>query len=694
MLNESDIYDVFDAKGVLDSYFTGYEYREGQLNMALLVAKAYNEQAIAAIEAGTGIGKSFAYLVPALLWAKEHPLERTVIATSTINLQKQLFDKDLVQLFEMMHITVPVALVVGRGNYLCPYRLSILLQSAGLLALDPQSDIGRLASWAKETQTGLRSDYPGRLNGELWSEVNSDPDICQGYRCSFGTECFYAKSKKKAADARIIITNHHLLFTDARYRIANELEYDQEAVLPPFSRLIFDEAHNLEKNATSYFTQTYTPVELLRPLKKMTAKRYGTYSSVEAFAPYVKNASYLEQIYEKIGVLTNSIEYIDTYFLQKMQSLQSSTFLVTSENRHLFESAKELAFNVSSAAQSLGRAVSEMLEASLAPEEMSPVARDLEVHTRRIIRATEVLDQFFAFESWTDDVHWIETVRKNALIHISPLSVANQLQTEVFENMATVICTSATLDLKDEFRYWGSRIGLPPASKRTYLTGVFSSPFDFKSNLLLLTPSDAPVFKERDNGAFTSYCKQIIAQACITSGGGALVLFTSYSMLVEVYEEVAPLLLEHDIASFAQGEADRTYLLNQFLHDANSVLFATDSFWEGIDAPGDALRLVIIVKLPFRLPTDPVFKARQDVLEAEGRGGFFHLALPEATMRLKQGFGRLLRSTSDKGIVLILDSRIVNKNYGQMMLASLPESHHPSTVSSGIATKIESFLYG
>jgi len=698
-LENKDIYDIFDAGGSLSQRFPGYEYRDGQLRMALIVSEAYEQDSIAVVEAGTGIGKSFAYLVPALLHAAEHPEDRTVIATATINLQKQLFDKDIVQLFAILGKSCAVALVVGRSNYLCLHRLEEQVDGAPLLARDPLSELGALNSWSQETQTGLRADFPGRLRGELWGDVCSDPDLCMGYHCSYAKDCFFMKSRKKAAEARILVSNHHLLFTDARSRMIDGLDYDDDAVLPPFHRLVIDEAHNMEKNATDYFTVTYSGYDMLRPIGHLSKqRRRGGKGLVEEIAPYCKDRALPGEVLGQISFLVEAIGYLDTYLIAFMQQRKSQNLHIQPHMQSDLVDFTRLATSVVEQSTRLDALVTRMMEDNKVPEELEFRAKELGVHARRVRAAGEALKQFINYAQWTDDVYWFELAEfgkniRSVEVHISPLSIAPKLQEALFSRLRTVVCTSATLDLRDDFGYWSKRVGLPLPDGRRYLTAVHPSPFDFKNRLLLLTPVDAPAFSERQPEEFVQYCTGIIRSAIISSGGGALVLFTSYGMLMRLSDELMADFAKAGINLLRQGEMDRFRLLKQFTADQDSVLFATDSFWEGVDAPGNTLRLVIIVKLPFRVPTDPVFKARQEALDGQGGSGFFQLALPEATMKLKQGYGRLLRNTMDTGVVLILDSRVVHKGYGSWMLQALPESYHPETTSDGVPGKIEAFLY-
>lgn len=698
-MNRNDIADIFDVGGILSSKFPSYEFRSGQLEMAHLVSDAYNNNTIALAEAGTGIGKSFAYLVPALLHAIESPEERTVVATSTINLQKQLFEKDIPQLFSLLDITVPVALVVGRRNYLCLHRLEAEVRKNSLFAYDETHDLGKLFLWSGETVTGLKSDYSGTIPGELWDEVCSDSDLCMGASCPYlkTKNCFFMNARRKAGEAKLIITNHHLLFTDAKSRLDDGVDYDAEGVLPPFQRLVIDEAHNIERNATSFFTGTYEGREVLRQMSFLSRRRTRSRSLIEDLAPFSTEPGLTDSILDILALLTEQVGYLDTWLLTWMQQRKVSALLITSDYQRALVDFVTLSQHVSQTAERLFNTCRQFCEKNKAPQEFESQLQEVMVHVKRIQAMGSVLSQFIDFENWKHDVYWFDTVlhgknERSVQVLISPLSIAPYLQNTIFDGLKTVICTSATLELHDEFAYWMGRVGLPLIN-RSCDSGVFQSPFDYKRRLMLLTPSDAPEFKEQDPEPFFRYIASVTQDAILASEGGALVLFTSKVMMNALYEKLQPMLSEHGIASYVQGSGDRFQLLHRFASEKDSVLFATESFWEGVDVPGETLRMVIIVKLPFRMPTDPVFKARQEQLDREGKSGFFHLALPEATMKLKQGFGRLMRHTMDTGIVLIPDSRLLTKTYGAWMIRALPESYHPECTSTTLTDKIENFLY-
>lgn len=696
-MTKNDIYKIFDKEGKLEESFASYEYREGQLLMADLVRTCYEDNAISAIEAGTGIGKSFAYLVPALYHAMQDTDERTVIATSTINLQKQLYEKDIPMLFKLLGLSCKTALAVGRGNYICIQRFVQVRGEASLLAQDPQSELFQLGRWANETETGLRSDYPGKL-GEIWSEVCCDGDLCSTHKCPYFHDCFFFKAKQKAKEARIIVSNHHLLFTDARSRYEDDVEYDEEAVLPAFNRLIIDEAHNIEQNASEYFTAEYDSKEMLRQIGWIQRSgRYASKSLLEQLGEYSPEPELIDRILDDIQLLVQEVGTLEQYLLGVFQKNDFQPVLIKMEQQHRLKDFVEQATKVSQASGRLSAKINTFLEHNKAPEELDTKVNELKVRGVRIASMSEVLSRFCDFSTWSDDVHWFnaESFRntRSVQVMITPLSIAPLLVDALFKKLDTVVCTSATLDLNDAFAFWGSRVGLPYDEVRPYHIATFTSPFDYHNRLMLLTPTDAPLLTKDNEEFYVSYMSETIFSAILSSGGGALVLFTSYAMLQKVKERLQSRFEKEGLDLFCQRDMDRYTLLNRFISQKDSTLFATSSFWEGVDAPGDTLRMVIIVKLPFNVPTDPVFKARCEAIDKNGGSGFYQLALQEATMKLKQGFGRLMRNTGDTGVVLILDSRVVSKNYGVYMMRSLPESFHPETETSGICDKIENFLY-
>ena len=700
-MTEDQIYRIFDHDGILSTKIDSFEFREGQLLMALDVLSAYKENAVAAIEAGTGIGKSFAYLVPALYYAFDDPDDRTVIATSTINLQKQLLEKDLPALFRALGMECSVAIAVGRNNYLCLSRLAELVKDNELYAYDGVSEISKLNSFAAETETGLRTEYKGRLDFQVWSSACSDTDFCQGGKCPYYTDCFYFKAKKKLAEASIIICNHHLLFVDSNTRFENAMSYDEDAILPPFRHLVVDEAHNMERHATDLFTSTCSSYSLRRQMDHIYDNRglkgSGSGRILDDLLPFCPDKNLYQEILDFYALVKAKADTLNMATLNLLDYNKLAHLLCTKKNMgrliaEIGTAAKDVIDNGGRLIAKLNSFVSKLdLD-----EALKFKSDEMLVHINRINDQIDILAAFMDYEKWTEDIHYLDVEQHAGIryvtFNIAPLEVSEVLSDALFKKLDSVICTSATMDLHDDFTYWCSGVGLP-AEGKPFIRKVYDSPFDYRSRLMLLTPNDTPTFTRENEEEYAAFTCEAVYDAVSSSGGGALVLFTSFRLMEYVYERLKPRFTVMGLNTLKQGDADRYALLEQFKEDTDSVLFATDSFWEGVDAPGNTLRMVIITKLPFRMPDDPIYKARYAKLEEDGKSGFYCLSLPDATMRLKQGYGRLMRHTSDKGIVLILDSRIVSKGYGAMMLRSLPESYHPETETKTLGQKIEGFLF-
>ena len=709
-MTEQQIYEIFDQDGVLCNGLKNYEFRDGQLKMALDVLHCYKNDCVGAIEAGTGIGKSFAYLVPAILHAtggvatdKISAKQRTIVATSTVNLQRQLMDKDIPTLLMLLKVDCTVALAIGRAHYICLRRLASEMEAFALFKEDASSELGQLNKFANESETGLREDYMGSLDSNTWNAVCSDSDFCIGGKCPYNKDCFYFKAKKKLAEASIIVCNHHLLFVDSHSRYTEDIPYEEDAVLPGFNHLVIDEAHNIEGTATDLFTNSFNTYALMRQLNYIQDRKpnrgagYG--KLLDDLLPYCTERSLYEQILSAYDLLKERAETMNLIFTDILNSINSNHLLLDNSNApKVFARSGPVADQVVEAGEALISKLADFyLKIKTDNEAVEFKADDLKVHISRIADQIAFLKAFIQRKNWKEGICYLELVKhakaKYVYFNEAPLEVATVLQNALFKPIPSVICTSATLDLHDDFKYWCSNIGLPVEGKE-FLRKVYASPFDYKNRLMLLTPHDTPIFSKDKEEEYANFLITTIRNAIESSGGGTLVLFTSFKLLEYVYATLAPLLARLQINCLKQGECERHVLLERFKTDTDSVLFATDSFWEGVDAPGNTLRMVIITKLPFKMPDDPIFKARSSVLEEKGISSFHALSLPYATMKLKQGFGRLMRHTSDKGIVLILDARVVTKGYGLAMLRALPESYHPETEVQSLGTKIEGFLYG
>lgn len=698
-MTRDDIRQIFDCDGLLEKCIDNYEYREDQMNMALDVYDCYERPSIACIEAGTGIGKSLAYLAPALSYAFEDPSDRTVIATSTINLQKQLLEKDLPTLFKVFGKKCKVAIAVGRQNYVCKRRLAQELSNVSLLAASGITEVGKINDFANFSETGLRTDYKGKLDFATWNTVCSDSDLCFARNCPYFDQCFYFKAKRNLSDASVIICNHHLLFVDSSSRMIAGESYEEQFILPSFSRLVIDEAHNIERCATDLFTEQYSSLILRHQMEYIYDSKFhaGQVKLLDQLVLSLPEKSLYDECKGYFNLVSTTADTLNMMLCNYMECSHLAHLLIRSEYASkVLSQFSETAMSLIEFSKRLLAKLVEFASKVVADEKENVLLDELNVHIGRIQAVVSTLENFFNYQDWNDDVHFLDTERRAGknyvVLKTAPLEVAPLLRDALFSKVDSVVCTSATLDLKDNFTFFSNAVGLPVSSK-PMIRRVYNSPFDYKSHLMLLTPYDAPDFNNEKQDEYASFLISSIYSSVASAGGGSLVLFTSNRLMDFVYQSTHPMLSALGLKCLKQGDMDRFALLETFKSDTDSVLFATDSFWEGVDAPGNTLRMVIITKLPFRMPDEPIYKARYAKLESEGKSGFYCLSLPDATMKLKQGFGRLMRHTTDKGIVLILDSRIVSKGYGAMMLSSLPESYHPDSSVQSLDQKIESFLF-
>lgn len=678
--------------GAFSKFISDYEPRDSQIEMLESVGKAFNNDDIAIIEAGTGVGKSFAYLLPALEWVRNNQ-ERVVISTGTINLQNQLLEKDIPMLQRIIGSKISVALVKGRGNYVCKKRLLEAIEEDSLFR-DEDDDLNKILEWSKNTENGSRSDLDEYVQDKIWSRVCSEAESCNIIKCSHREKCFVVRAKKKAAAAQILVANHHLLFSDLSARLSG-IGFEQTAVLPAFQRIVFDEAHNIENSASSFFSETLNKYELTKVLRRLIrtrrTRKFGLLLLLEKICPdnekIIKLEERIRELEEQIDKTTTHLLHVlgDTYNLRLSGGLESSVI------KAVLDTIKELHFALLTTAELMEDIFADISDTDKERQEMFEL-RNIQ---RRLMSYASMCQKFSVFDEKTDSVFWIERLKTSqndpyVRVTITPLDISRMMQEAVYNQFSTVVLTSATLSINNNFGFWKSRSGLAFYGERELVEHKLDSPFDYKSRVLLGIPDDSPAPSDE---AFTDYLCRFIKKSIEISEGRALILFTSYKLLTEVYDAIADDIRELGISMFRQGDDDRSKLLNRFTGDTSSVLFATDSFWEGVDAPGDTLKLVIITKLPFKVPTDPVIQARAENIEARGGNPFIELSLPEAVMKLKQGFGRLMRKTSDHGVVLILDSRIIKKHYGSMFINSLPETGRLITSSGRVLYGLENFLY-
>lgn len=677
--------------GNLSRVFSDFEEREEQVGMLKDICESLNQDSIAIIEAGTGVGKSIAYLLPVLNWVSVND-ERIVITTATINLQQQLIEKDIPLAKKVLKVNPRVVLVKGRGNYICLNRLKEAIEESSLF--DENSDeLNTILSWASVTKTGAKNDLAFLPSAEIWSRVCSEADICHGLRCTNREQCFVLKARREAATASVLVVNHHLLFSDLSLRISG-MGFESTAVLPPFKRIIFDEAHNIESSATSYFSDKFNKFSIKKYLNRLFVKKkgrqYGLILRLKSLAGK-SDTEKTDKIKELIQGVTDLAELLDKNTMELLGD--DYNFLLEPENSDVFEkNLMEPVKELTNSLLSLCHLVEKLFEQLNEKDSENDFVYETKLVVKRIKNIAQTSSRFIHFSEHKEEIFWIEKKRAfdgsfYACFIITPLFIAPLLNEAVIEPYPSVVFTSATLTVNNNYNYWKSRLGLSFDGK--YIEKIYFSPFNYKDNVMVFIPEDAPVPALPD---YQEYSSDFISSALEITEGRALVLFTSYKMLNETYESVKPNLNTLGINTFRQGEDERTRLLEKFKKDFSSVLFATDSFWEGVDSPGETLEVLILCRLPFRVPTEPVLKARARFITENGGNPFMELSLPDAIMKFRQGIGRLIRKTNDKGIIVILDSRVISKFYGKFFLSSIPRTNVKVADKGSILSGIEDFI--
>ncbi|WP_238570010.1 ATP-dependent DNA helicase [Treponema phagedenis] len=691
-LDTAQIVEYLDETGSFASFFERYEVRHAQLDLTEEIANCFNNDSIGVFEAGTGVGKSLAYLIPAIKWALQNK-ERVVISTGTINLQQQLMEKDLPSAKKIIGKEakdLKVLLLKGRHNYLCIRRLMQALQEPDLFN-DDYDEIKKIQAWAATSADGSKAEMPFVPSDKVWAKVCAESDNCLGRRCPYYADSFVMKLKKEAAKASLLIVNHHLLFADLAARYEG-YGYQTTAVLPPFKRLIFDEAHTMEDAAQSFFSKTFSQFELQRQINALYRHKKGKPIGV---LPKLITIAHADEIVPEI---TKTLFELQTaYAVLDSEALPLCSSGAISFQQMLPYQRDALTQKLSAVRRNLEIVIQHftaLIDTVSDDEQSEDTVQDAKLILWRFRELKETAESFEQWKKLSEKVFWIEKIRsaqkETVRFHQTPLNLASLLHDAVFFPMRTVICLSATLKIGESFDYWLNRTGLNLPIDAPLITKTFPSPFPYKRNVLLNVPIDAP---PPDDKEFQNWINKAIAEMIELSGGKTLVLFTSYESLKTACAHARAALKDTDLLILQQGEDDRSRLLNFFKENVSSSLFATTSFWAGIDVPGESLTHVILVKLPFSVPTDPVFKAKADAIDSAGGSSFMSLSVPEAVIQFRQGFGRLMRSQSDRGIVTLLDKRIIAKRYGQIFITSLPETRQCFDSFKNILYNIENFLF-
>ncbi|MGP0630270.1 ATP-dependent DNA helicase [Nitrospina sp. 32_T5] len=629
--------DYFDREGVLSTRFPGFEFRSQQLEMAEAVESALSDSGHLLVEAGTGTGKSLAYLVPAIQWAVANE-KRVVISTYTKTLQEQILNHDIPILQEQLGLQFRYALCLGNENYLSLRRMKRAGQAGLFNNVDEEEQLTNIFGWARQTKTGFKSDLPFEPSPAVWEEVGRQKDLCLGKNCETYDSCFYFKERRRWFGAHLLIVNHHLFFAN----VANN-----GAVLPRFDAVIFDEAQNLEEAATSFLGLEMSNSGLIYFLDRFynPRTRRGSLTRIrDEWTLEIKQQVARVRVAVE-GFFTNVLDQYGrsdrTLRFYQPPALNNSIYIPL---QNLYEAVKSLASRLDN------------------EEEY------LEMHAAAV-RFFEVNNSLSALlnQNMKEYVYWLEVVNKKRFVRATlrgvPIHIDGELREQVFGKTDRIVMTSATLTTNRTFDYVKERLGCDPGDER-----ILDSPFDYATQALLYLPKDLP-----DPGGDTDKYVQAIAARCMelihATGGKTFVLFTSYDTLNRVHRILDPQLQKYQLLK--QGELSPTRMIQRF-KESPSVIFGTSSFWQGVDIPGDALSSVIITKLPFDVPTEPLVEARIEDLKKRSINPFRHYQIPRAIIQLRQGFGRLIRKATDRGVVSILDARMSSRGYGKQFLASLP----------------------
>ncbi|MDN2695000.1 ATP-dependent DNA helicase [Janthinobacterium sp. SUN073] len=629
--HDADIERLFGAGGPLGPAVGSYKPRRSQTEMAKAIAHAIDSQTTLIAEAGTGTGKTFAYLVPALMWGG-----KTIVSTGTKNLQDQLFLRDIPSVRAALQAPVSVALLKGRSNYVCHYHLERTLQNGRMTSRDDVGHLREISRFIKMTSSGDKAELAKvPENAMIWNLVTSTRDTCMGAECQYYQDCFVMKARKEAQQADVVVVNHHLFFADVALKDTGVAE-----LLPSANTIIFDEAHQLPDTATLFFGNTVSTSQILELCRDVLAEGLAHARGID----WAKTVTVVEKAARDLRLTFPQ----DIVRLSLPQIAPSSDFFPALDT------------------------LKDELDGMVAVLETQ--AERAETLEQCRVRGVELAQQLSGWKfdpkakvaAGEEAVFWVEAFSSSLQLHKTPLSIAPIFNNQREGTPRSWIFTSATLAVKNDFKHFSGQMGLTGEPSHTW-----PSPFDYGQQGLLFVPQNLP---QPNSLGYTDAVIDCALPIIEAAGGRTFFLCTTLRAVKRAAERLADEFKQRGLnyPLFVQGDKGRTELLDQFRAAGNGVLIGSQSFWEGVDVRGDALSLVIIDKLPFAPPDDPVLAARIEVMEKQGKNGFMHHSLPEAIINLKQGAGRLIRDEGDRGVLMICDPRLISKPYGKRIWQSLP----------------------
>lgn len=690
-----------------------YEDRESQREMAGAVADLYNDGGVGLLEAGTGVGKSLAYLVPALRWAAANG-QRTVVSTNTINLQEQLVRKDLPFLADALggEQQVRFALLKGWRNYVCLLRLAqSKLLASSIFADESASDINDIAEWADQTTDGSLADLPSPPRPEVWDEVVAEPDLCRKSACPHYGRCFLFQARRAAAQADVVVVNHHLLMSDVAVRRVQQ-NWEDAAVIPPYARLVVDEAHHLEEAAAAHLGTSASRRGLQQLFSRLIRQGAGARTGrgllhaletrLVASSDLLSTASVdiirknliptVDAAREKATLL---FDLLQTYLQMHGESVRRLTADFARDqiwSAGLSVALMDLLGEISMLKSGLEMIRSRMERAKKPDETVLPLIGEMAAVSRRLEGAALALEGTLRPPAEAGPmVRWVEVRGREGNVAVAsvPLDLAPILREDLFSRVETAILTSATLTSDASFDFLSRRMGLDSIGANV-VAEIFPSPFEYPTHALFMVPTDAPAPNVDPAGHMQAVVRSIF-DLTVAADGGVFALFTSHRDVRGAAAELRARGVERSRPLYVHGEDTRDNLLRRFRDSGRAVLLGTASFWEGVDVPGRALRGLLIARLPFRVPSEPVTAAHCEAITERGGDAFAEYMVPHAALRLKQGFGRLIRTATDRGVIVLVDPRAVNKGYGRALLRDLPPARRVFGPWNTIVKQLQDF---